>query len=204
MRPTRSLLPVHPGALQTNSSLKLSLACQCVPPSGQGPGMRWPALRPPVHRVNRNVCKTHQPWHRPPLSHRQRRCPRDRVREPSWQQLSRSECASLRSAAGGSQAHRRQGERCTYLNLFAVFTLAEQGEFSVSGGSQSSHRLMRIYVTSSNTLDWPVRAFCADSIASNSRAFSFADRSFHAHLSKRTHIAFERTKHSRKVWGICG
>jgi hypothetical protein len=41
----------------------------------------------------------------------------------------------------------------------------------------------------------------------NSRAFSFADRSIHAHLSKRTvnffcsHIAFDRIKHFRKVWG---
>jgi len=81
---------------------------------------------------------------------------------------------------------------CTYLNLFAVFALAEQGEFSVSRGSQSSHRLTRIYVTSSNTLDRPVRAFCADSMASNSRAFSFADRSIHAHLSNTRSISSVR------------
>jgi hypothetical protein len=44
-------------------------------------------------------------------------------------------------------------------------------------------------------------------MASNSRAFSFADRSIHADLSKHaanffcSHIAFDRTKHFRKVWG---
>jgi len=57
------------------------------------------------------------------------------------------------------------------------------------------------------SLDWPVRALYTDSMATNGRAFSFADRSIHAHLSKRTvnffcsHIAFDRIKHSRKVWG---
>jgi hypothetical protein len=47
-----------------------------------------------------------------------------------------------------------------------------------------------------DSLDWPVRALYTDSMATNGRAFSFADRSIHAHLSKRTvnffcsHIAF--------------
>lgn len=59
------------------------------------------------------------------------------------------------------------------LKLLAVFTWRRKGEFSVFGGSESSHKLMRIYVASSNTLDWPFRAFCADSVARNNRAFSF-------------------------------
>ena len=57
-RPKHTPFPEHHGVVRTNSSPEVSLACLCVPPSGQGLEMRWPAPQPSVRLVNRNVCKT--------------------------------------------------------------------------------------------------------------------------------------------------